>query len=181
MIAYKAFEPGLICRGYRFTMGLNVTDKANCARNGFHSAENPLDCLSYYPFANSVFYLVDAGGDIDEDGMDTKISCTELRVLKQLSHKEFFLHALAYMVDHPYREWSRHVTADRAHAYDGYAVVRGCDPLACGSTGDYLVFAKEDPASGKIEQIAFAQVDGKALLPGVWYDINFEKRTVGVF
>lgn len=85
MIAYKAFRPGLICRGYQFVMGLNVTDKANCARNGFHSAENPLDCLSYYPFEDSEFYLVDAGGDIDEDNSDSKISCTELRILKQLS------------------------------------------------------------------------------------------------
>lgn len=31
MIAYKGFLPGLICRGYQFRMGLNVTEKANCA------------------------------------------------------------------------------------------------------------------------------------------------------
>ena len=49
MIAYKGCHRGLICRDYQFVMGLNVTDKANCAANGFHCAENPLDCLSYYP------------------------------------------------------------------------------------------------------------------------------------
>ena len=38
MIAYKGFEPGLICRGYHFVMGLNTTDKANCRANGFHCA-----------------------------------------------------------------------------------------------------------------------------------------------
>ena len=48
MIAYKGFEPGLICRGYHFVMGLNITDKANCRANGFHCAEDPLDCLTYY-------------------------------------------------------------------------------------------------------------------------------------
>ena len=47
MIAYKGFAPGMVCRGYQFVMGLNVTDKANCAANGFHCAANPLDCLSY--------------------------------------------------------------------------------------------------------------------------------------
>ncbi|RAQ22132.1 hypothetical protein DPQ25_13670 [Hydrogeniiclostridium mannosilyticum] len=181
MIAYKAFRPGLICLGYQFVMGLNVTDKANCRKNGFHSAENPLDCLSYYSFGGSEFYLVDAGGDIDEDGTDSKISCTELRILKQLSKKEFFLHALAYMVDHPHREWNSHVDADRATAHNGFAVVRGFDPLACGDHGDYLALAKENPENGTIEQIALAQVDGKAILPGIWYDINFEKRTVGIF
>ena len=47
MIAYKGFRPGLICRGYQFVMGLNTTEKANCRENGFHCAEDPLDCLSY--------------------------------------------------------------------------------------------------------------------------------------
>ena len=45
MIAYKGFKPGLVCRGYQFHMGLNITDKANCRANGFHCAENPLDCV----------------------------------------------------------------------------------------------------------------------------------------
>ena len=30
MLAYKGFKPGLVCLGYQFKMGLNVTDKANC-------------------------------------------------------------------------------------------------------------------------------------------------------
>ena len=30
MLAYKGFEKGLICRGYQFIMGKNVTDQANC-------------------------------------------------------------------------------------------------------------------------------------------------------
>lgn len=47
MYAYKGFEPDLSCRGYRFVMGKNVTPEANCASNGFHCAEDPLDCLSY--------------------------------------------------------------------------------------------------------------------------------------
>ena len=125
--------------------------------------------------------MVDAGGDIDEDGTDSKISCTELRILKQLNRKEFFLHALAYMVDHPHREWSSHVKADRAAAHNGFTVVRGPDPLACGKQGDYLALAKENPVNGKIEQIALAQVDGETILPDVWYDVNFEKRTGGLF
>ena len=49
MLAYKGFDKGLICRDYQFNPGLNVTEKANCAKNGFHCAENPLDCFNYYP------------------------------------------------------------------------------------------------------------------------------------
>ena len=29
MIAYKGFNPGLMCLGYQFVMGKNVTEKAN--------------------------------------------------------------------------------------------------------------------------------------------------------
>ena len=76
MYAYKGFEPDLSCRGYRFVMGKNVTPEANCASNGFHCAEDPLDCLSYYGDMNrSIYCLVQPGGDIDEDDRDSKIAC----------------------------------------------------------------------------------------------------------
>ena len=97
MIAYKGFRPGMICIGYQFQMGLNVTEKANCRQNGFHCAEDPLDCLSYYSDVDhSEYYIVNAGGDIDEDEVDSKISCTELTVLKRLTKEELFLHGLAF-------------------------------------------------------------------------------------
>lgn len=182
MIAYKGFQKGLICRGYQFKMGLNRTDEANCAQNGFHCAENPLDCLTYYSnMDSSVYYIVNAGGDVHEDGTDTKISCTELTVIKKLTRKELFLHALAFMVDHPRREWSSHVTADKAEArYKKYAVVRGRDPIASGPVGSILAFAKEDKF-GKIVQVALAEVDGEKLLPNVWYGVDLvERKGLGV-
>lgn len=182
MIAYKAFEPGLICRGYQFVYGLNVTEQANCRTNGFHCAENPLDCLSYYGDLNgSEYYLVDAGGDIDEDGNDTKISCTHLTILKKLDRKEFFLHGLAYMVDHPQQPLSSHVSRNRAKARNGYAVVRGADPVACGKLGDILAFAKEDTESKKIIQVALGYVGAKQIFPGLWYGVDLIEREAKAF
>ena len=177
MIAYKGFEKGLVCRGYQFVMGLNCTDKANCRENGFHCAEDPLDCLTYYSnMDNSEYYIVNAGGDVHEDGTDTKISCTELTIIKKLSREDLFLHALAFMVDHPKREWSSHVIKDKGSAqYRYYAVVRGKDPVASGPKGSILAFAKED-ADGNISQIALAKVDGKKLLPNVWYGVDLVER-----
>jgi len=177
MIAYKAFEPGLICRGYQFVMGLNVTDEANCARNGFHCAENPLDCLRYYPdMDKSEYYIVDCRGDINEDGRDSKIACTELFIIKRLTKEDFFLHGLAYMADHPLMKWGSHVTADRAKAKNGFAVVRGVDPIACGTKGDILALAKEDPTNGRITQIAMTRVDNVIILPGVWYGADLKRK-----
>lgn len=177
MIAYKGFHPGLICRGYQFTMGLNATDKANCAANGFHCAENPLDCLSYYPnMRQSEYYLVDAGGDVDEDDNDSKIACTHLSILKKLKHEDFFLHALAYMVDHPGREWNHHVQKDSGCARGGFSIVRGADPVASGEKGDILAFAKESPDGKSIIQIAVVRVDGKKIKAGVRYDTKLTER-----
>lgn len=178
MIAYKGFSPGLVCRDYQFKMGLNVTDEANCARNGFHCAENPMDCLSYYPdMAHSEYCLVNAGGDVDEDDHDSKISCTELTILKRLDREEFFLHALAYMVDHPGRQCSSRVMREIGCAEkNGFVVVRGVDPIAKGGRNSILALAKEEPETGKVIQIMLVCVDGKRAKPNVWYDADWKER-----
>ncbi len=180
MIAYKGFAPGLICRDYQFQMGLNVTDKANCYHNGFHCAEDLLDCLTYYSdMEHSEYCLVNAGGDVDEDGRDSKISCTELTILKKLDREEFFLHALAYMTDHPMLKCSNRVDRNiGTTGKNGFVVVRGVDPLAKGGHNSILAFAKEEPGSSKIAQVALICVDGKRARPGVWYDADLKERTV---
>lgn len=177
MIAYKGFDPGLVCRGYQFHMGKNVTDKANCRANGFHCAENPLDCLTYYSnMAASEYYLVDAGGDVDEDSDDSKIACTELTIIKRLDLHDFLLHALAYMVDHPMLKWNQHVQLERGTASQGFAIVRGINPTAKGQQGDLLAFAKESPDGCSILQIALTCVDGKNLMSETWYDIDMKEK-----
>lgn len=177
MLAYKGFNPGLVCRGYQFKLGRNITDKANCRANGFHCAENPLDCLTYYSNMDQAeYYLVDAGGDVDEDELDSKIACTELNILQMLDRQHFFLHTLAYMVDHPTRAWNSQVRKDIATAENGYAIVRGAAPVAQGNIGDILAFAKENPLTGKVVQIGLTKVDGKQVRPGKLYDINLKEQ-----
>lgn len=177
MIAYKGFNMGLQCRGYQFIMGLNETNKANCHENGFHCAENPLDCLLYYPnLSRSEYYIVNAGGDIDEDGDDSKIACTEITVIKKLSLQDLLLHGLAYMVDHPLRKWNCNVKKDMARAEMGYAVVRGKKPVALGKRGDILAFAKEDPETETVIQLAVTQVDGMKIQSDTWYDVDLRER-----
>ncbi len=41
MTVYKGFQKGLICRGYQFHLGKNVTEKADCGEKRFHCAEDP--------------------------------------------------------------------------------------------------------------------------------------------
>ena len=83
MRAIKAFN-----RNLQATLGSGVMTmeagktyrekEAKCAHNGFHCAENPLCALGYYNNMDSRFFIVEAGGDINQDGNGTRISCTEL-------------------------------------------------------------------------------------------------------
>ena len=171
MIAFKGFNKDLTCRGLKFNI-FNITDQANCRQNGFHCAENPLDCLSYYPdWEESVYYKVLASGDINEDGNDSKISCTELTLLEKLDVEKFVYESLKYMFIHPFREWSNKVCADRAEVKEGFMIVRGKKHLAKGKIGVTIGFAQEEENTKKIMLVNQFKVDGKDVLPDVWYDI----------
>ena len=176
-LAYKAFAPGLVCRGVAFKgVGeVNVTDAANCARNGWHCAEDPADCLRYYPdFQNSVYTIVGVGGDVDEDAVDSKISCTELTILRVLEPADYLLHILMYMAKHP-KKMCFAVKDGCGEARNGYAVVRGVNPRAKGREGDLLAMARTE--GGEVVQMAVYRV-GEDVPADVYVDIdgNEEER-----
>lgn len=131
MYVYKMFGKGLQCRGYKFKMGVNECDHATCVREGFHAAENPLDCLSYYPdFDKSECYVCYAEG-IHEDGSDSKISCTHLEILRRLDISEFVFESVRYILEHPKRELNNLVNTDHGETNgNGFAIVIGEEPRA---------------------------------------------------
>ena len=108
MLAYKAFNKNLTCMGYKYTTeGWNEEDEANCVENGMHCAEDPLDCLTYYSsFKDARYWLVEAAGDIDEDNTDSKISCTRMRLVRELTKQDFVLEAVKYMLKHGTKQYS---------------------------------------------------------------------------
>ena len=109
MKAFKGFHKDLTCLGFQFREDVvNRTEEANCAKNGFHCAEDPLDCFIYYSnWHNSVYYEVEAAGDLDEDEVDSKIACTEMRLIRRLSLEQILFEAAVYMVEHPKRRWKK--------------------------------------------------------------------------
>ena len=174
MKAYKGFNSDLTCRGYQFSKSeVNRTDEANCKRNGFHCAENPLDCLDYYPdYKRSVYYVVEASGDINETDGDSKISCTEMRLVKRLSFLELLVEGVAYMDRYPKRRWNSNVAHEKGCAFNGYALVRGKNPVACGSIGDVLMLVQEEKERCEVQDIVVYVIDGKDYLPDVWYGMD---------
>ncbi len=181
-LAYKGFDLDLSCTsgGNRFQYVLdtwNEEPEANCRQNGFHCAENPLDCLTYYPqWEKAVYYLVAAGGDIDEDGSDSKISCTRLRLIKRLTLEEFVAHSLNYIWNHPERKDNGHVCRESGITSHGFVIVRGKEPVAVGRIGDVLGLVKESKGSRRPMEMGIHVVDGKEILPDVWYDVRGKAR-----
>ena len=191
MQAYKGFTKDL-----RATLGKGRSYKPNevvieesskCARIGLHCAENPLDCFRYYPLnEENVFWLVEAGGSLDEDEFDSRIACTELTLVKELSTKELAGHAMMYIISHPLREWRRNniscvVAPDEARGERWkIAIARGENPRVKGKTGAVLGMIKE--VDGDIISARLIEIDGSTYRPNCWYTIgeNSEIREVAV-
>ena len=82
IIAYKAMDKNMQCRGKQYEIGKTYhEDKADCCAAGMHACENPLDVLHYYPLRNGPrFFEVECGGNVDKSEEDSKLACTELTV-----------------------------------------------------------------------------------------------------
>ncbi|MDD3137564.1 MAG: hypothetical protein PHX08_01145 [Lachnospiraceae bacterium] len=169
IIAYKAFDKDLSCTSgrnkFQYKVGeWNEETEANCAQNGFHCAENPMDCLSYYPtWEKAVYYAVIANGDVNEDGTDSKISCTKMKLVKELTKEEFVYASIAYMVSHPKRKKNSRVYNEifQGIEQNGFAIVRGKSPKASGKLGMAIGFAKEEIDSSEITDISIITIDGE--------------------
>lgn len=182
MIAYKMFNKDLTCtkgKGrFQYTPGVWIEEKeANCAKNGLHCAENPLDCLSYYHVWDEArCFLVEVEGSVDEDGRDSKISCTRIRLAKELTLKQFVAAAAVYMIQHPHLPENSLVQhTDGVAGANHFVICRGQEHLkAKGKAGDVLAILEEDE-TGEILGARIMEIDGTEFLPGVWYDITGEQ------
>ena len=115
MIAYKAFQKNLSCLGFQYKeTEWNYTEKAACRKTGFHCAENPLDCLIYYSNPDLAQYcVVEVAGERQEEGDDSKIACTQLRIVRRLTLLELLIEGVAYMLQYPHRRPSKIIQIEK--------------------------------------------------------------------
>ena len=87
IIAYKAMNPDMTCRGKKYEVGKTYfEDKADCCNEGMHACENPFEALRYYPMKdNPRFFEVECGGEISKSDEGSKLACTELTVRGELN------------------------------------------------------------------------------------------------
>ena len=91
IIAYKAMDKNMMCRGKQYEVGKTYhEDKADCCHAGMHACENPLDVLHYYQVSDGArFFKVECGGDVAKSDEDSKFACTELAVKGELKVTDF--------------------------------------------------------------------------------------------
>lgn len=177
MIAYKGFNKNLECtqgKGtFRYEIGKTYREnRAQCASAGFHCVEEPVETLKWYADESSRYCIVEAGGDINEDG-DNKISCTEITVLKEITLQQLGALECKWMQDHPEREYSRQVKEDSARARGmGIVIVRGKNPKAAGDKGSTIYLLREGKGTKEIEEVGIYQIDGVEYLPDTYYRVD---------
>ena len=86
IIAYKAMDKNMQCRGKQYEVGKTYTEeKADCCAAGMHACEMPFDVLHYYHVSDGArFFRVECGGEVDKSNDDSKFACTELTVNGEL-------------------------------------------------------------------------------------------------
>lgn len=180
MRAYKAFNAKLqatMGRGiFQFAPGETYEEpECKCATNGFHCAENPLCAMDYYPGTDSRFFVVEAGGEINQDGFGSRISCTRITLVKEITRIQLAAHACLYIQRYPERDMeSRHAKRDKGTCWQkgDFLIVRGKSPMAAGKKGTYLFLIQEYKNSSRIKGICPVYIDGDEYLPDTWYALQ---------
>lgn len=183
MIAYKGFTKNLTAtlgKGtFQYKEGETYEEeRSKCFSGGFHCAEDPFDCFSYYGLGKgNRYFTVEAQGSLDEDGSDTKISCTRITILRELTLKEMGYHKLKYMILHPKREWKKSghlykVEEERAEGEGkgSIAIARGKKPMVKGKKGSILgLLCEQEP--GLFTEAKVFEVAGE-VRPDTWYRLK---------
>lgn len=176
MIAFKGFNNKL-----QATMGNGIftyeigktyeESKAQCAKTGFHCVEEPLEVLSWYSYQGSRYCVVEAEGDIHEDGRD-RISCSRITLVKEISRIQLAMYECLWIKKHPQRRYSNHICKDEGEAAGEFVIVRGKNPRAKGKKGATLFLLKEYARSAEIKEIGVYEVDGLQIKENRYYNIT---------
>lgn len=178
MRAYKAFNKDLTCtlgKGtFQYEPGVIYEEEVSkCARTGFHCTSNPLDTLIYYGnMDESRYWIVDAEGDINEDGVDSRISCTKMQLVRELSIEEFVYESLLYMAKYPKRDVTECVK-NKVKGNKWIGIARGKNPIAAGPEGCVMGLAQEDE-EGNIMATAIYVVGEDGIEEDTYYNIDGE-------
>ena len=158
MKGYKAFEPGLICKGKQYEENTIATEeKAEPCKCGIHFCENPFDVLDYYPLITengnfSEFAEVEA---LDEPVTDDKkkYCTTKLKVGAKLSFAGFVKACIDFVFEKTVKSMP-----DNSSGYFAKIGSSG-DSAKIGSSGNYAQIGSSGDSAKIGSSGNYAQID----------------------
>ena len=146
---YKAFEPGLICRGKYYAENTTFEEEGGklCGAGMMHYCTNPLDCLDYYPLINDNGDLNDFTTVTAEEppvGDGKKYATKKLHIGAKLDLKGFIKAAVNFLW-----ETSEHDSMTASAGQKAQLAASG-DSAKLAASGDYAQLA----ASGDSAKLA---------------------------
>ena len=125
-IAYKAFDKNMQCRGFQFEVGAHYehNGKVEPCKSGFHACKNPLDVWNYYPI-NSRYAIVEIAGDVVDSGSDSKVACSNISIVQEITLTELINHSVKYMLNVCYDKLAGHYSKLAASGYNSKLAASG--------------------------------------------------------
>ena len=117
ILAYKAFNKDMKCRGFQYKEGETYKHDGRVAHceSGFHSCENPIDIFKYYNPGVSVFHVVEASGEIARHEEDSKAASSEIKIGVAINLHDLIGASVNFMFARKYiKKTSKHSTGDRS-------------------------------------------------------------------
>ena len=198
---YKGFDKDLKCNGKQYVLGETFEEpEAKLCERGLHYCEHPLDCLGYYaPGRGSRYAQVIAENPEEETGDDSKRVTKKLTIGSELGLHGVIDAAVEFVFarvepaktnsNSGFKGAASNSGSKGAAFNNGYegraetdaeksiAVSCGYQGIARGNLGAWLVLA-ERADDGEIKHVRCGKVDGKVLLPGVFYQLKNKKFVV---
>ena len=153
-IAYKAFDKNMQCRGFQFEVGAHYehNGKVEPCKSGFHACKNPLDVWNYYPI-NSRYAIVEIAGDVVDSGSDSKVACSNISIVQEITLTELINHSVKYMLNVCYDKLAGHYSKLAASGYNSNLAASGHNSTLSASGHNSTLAASGDgsilAASGK--------------------------------
>ena len=197
-IGYKAFNPGMICRGKQYEENAVFEEpEAKICNTGMHYCKNPFDVLEHYGFVNdnaeiNEFAEVEALADEKTDD-GRKFCTTKLKIGAKLSIHNFVNAFVEVTLKRTNGESAATNTGDWSAATntgnqsaatntgnwsaatntgkDGVAVSWGRRGKARGEKGCYLVLAEYDD-SNNLVCAKMEKVDGERIKENTFYTLK---------
>ena len=159
------------CRGFQFEVGAHYehNGKVEPCKSGFHACKNPLDVWNYYPI-NSRYAIVEIAGDVVDSGSDSKVACSNISIVQEITLTELINHSVKYMLNVCYDKLAGHYSklAAAGHysklAASGYNINLAASGhnSTLAASGDYSKLA----ASGDYSKLAASGYNSKLAASG---------------